>query len=728
VRARPLAGAATARASSRVTLFEGADLLLAHAPVAGARTIVATFSNFTADGTLDYFGAGYLERRGFSVLHFVARRNMWWQTPEMEPALAASRRLLRDATHVVAYGASMGGYGALLFAADLGAEHVLAASPQLRISDPALLRPEWADAIGRQPILRDDVAATLTDCRVDVVFDPVDPLDAAHARLLEAACARNGVPLRRYLTPFAGHRSLEHLQRSNLLSGLVRRMITGELTVAEFRAAVRTSRPRNPAYAERARILLDRRGKPGWAARIGGGAPGPAAPPAGQIEQFLPPRQLHCSLPGINAEPVDVAVLLDGAAIWRGTPRLLPDQQGRVSFVVALPSDLAPDDLLDRVSVQVSAEGGEPTPLAMNPMLRAALRLSRGLALLDEVFSTVPARGTAALMRRVGHYASRAQRTRIAPLLVARCNADLPAPSAALSTSPVLLPVGLRSPDGAAIIGREGYLYVVGGSNDVEGLFSGAMPDEQVAAQRDAWVRLVEARARRIASLGACFVQLVVPEKISAVPACYPTTVATPSRLLAALDAALAQHATLAAHYVSGPSLLCGAEGPALYRRTDSHLSPRGAHALAAAIMRALGLAVPDAPAFDTPIIASGDLGAKFFGYPLYEEILTAAAPAGAASRRVVDRVAPASGGHVGTRVVVRNEAAPVAATLVAFGNSFLDRHEEQSSASFWLSCWFRELHFVFSPAVDLDYAAAVRPDFVIGQTIERYLREVPAA
>jgi hypothetical protein len=45
---------------------------------------------------------------------------------------------------------------------------------------------------------------------------------------------------------------------------------------------------------------------------------------------------------------------------------------------------------------------------------------------------------------------------------------------------------------------------------------------------------------------------------------------------------------------------------------------------------------------------------------------------------------------------------------------------------SFWFARWFEKYHFIWSPAIDWAYVEAQGADIVIGQTIERFLDQVP--
>ena len=86
----------------------------------------------------------------------------------------------------------------------------------------------------------------------------------------------------------------------------------------------------------------------------------------------------------------------------------------------------------------------------------------------------------------------------------------------------------------------------------------------------------------------------------------------------------------------------------------------------------------------------------------------------------------PPGGGHVGTRYVWKNASAIVPMKVVAFGNSYFERGGDAGALSWWFARLFAEFHFVWDPRMDADYVAAEKPDWVICQTIERFLPSVP--
>jgi hypothetical protein len=447
----------------------------------------------------------------------------------------------------------------------------------------------------------------------------------------------------------------------------------------------------------------------------------------GVLEQFHPPDVLAGSLAGMaDGATARIVAMRNGETLGEAMTRPMPEQPGQHGFRLTLATGIDAATLLDESFALHAEQHGACVRLALNPLLRAALHLAAGARHVEAALAALSPDAAVPLMQRWSPYATARERLRIPPLLVPLMNArrifleDAPAEAA-----PIFLPVGLRSPDGAALLGRRGTMYVVGGSNDVASLFG--IGGAAMAPERSAeWSALF--RARRAAMPPTTrYLQLVIPEKITAIPEDFPEPCTTPSPTFAGLEARAEADAALGADYLSCLAPIRAAGGAACYRRADSHLTPFAAHMLAEAIVARLGLSVPPVRDFSVPAADRGDLGLKFLGYPAAETIhLARDLPDAAPHREILRRDAPAGGAHIGRRLLVRNPAAPIPHRLLAFGNSFMEGIEAQTSLSFWLSCWFRECHLVFAPAPDHEIIAREKPFAVICQTIERYLGTLP--
>jgi hypothetical protein len=534
-------------------------------------------------------------------------------------------------------------------------------------------------------------------------------------------------------------------------------------------------------------------GEPPRAAAPGPGREGPPAPetgggPCGAVEGFLDPRCLF----GWAADPalppgggaLEIHALLRGEVLARtrtgtGRPGLFAEALAPHGFVLDLPAPPQPGDLAAGRLVLAVVRAGRQVPLPLRPRVVAQEQAAGGLALLARAEATLGPVGLAdtlaAFGRPEGFGAARAAAEANRPLHEQVLNAE-PDPA---RTSALRFPLGLRSADGGAVLGRHGHLFLLAGSNG-EVARLGAHPAEREALVA-AWLALIEVRRARCAAAGLRFVQLVVPEKSSLAPELLPDPAqGGPSPFLAALEAAIAARPELAACTVSGLAAMRAAaaaaaearegEGPAedderaarrrarreagrgpgrpdraggggavppamaaLLRPLDTHPSARGMHVLARAVLERLGEAPRDlGRRFGPARLATGDLARRFFAEPAYE--VAHLAPPEAVRRfggrpEVLERFAPPDGTHIGRWERCRTEGAPCPAGAVMFGNSVGGpvAGAGQNTVSAWLARWFARYAFHWRPELDwAEVEREPRPGVVICQTVERFMGRVP--
>lgn len=200
-------------------------------------TLVVTFDNL--DIAMEKredrrpWGFSFIEKQGWSMLGVTAAGWTWFR----DPWVAAEFDRLRDEGffarfgRVVFYGASMGGYGACAFSAACPGADVVAISPQSTL-DRGLTpwetryRTAWGRDFGGP--YGDAAVASLTARRVTLLYDPYEPLDAAHVARFEGA---NVMKLR---APLMGHRLGSSLHQMGILSPITLGALAGTLTEAEF--------------------------------------------------------------------------------------------------------------------------------------------------------------------------------------------------------------------------------------------------------------------------------------------------------------------------------------------------------------------------------------------------------------------------------------------------------------------------------------------------------------
>lgn len=221
------------------TVFE-TDHVIVTADLRPTETVVVGLSNFLGDRYTP-FGDGLVQVLGHSGVFVTSKRKDWWQTPHRAAFCAAVARAVAPYNQRIAYGASMGGYGALTLAAEMGCNRALAISPQCVLSDPDHpLDPIWAAEIAQRPVLRDDVAADLGRIVPEVLYDPVEPIDRLQIAYLAARRPIIAAPF-----PFATHKLLQTFKECGIASSatgrLLKRFNRTRIVRKEFRKARRGS-------------------------------------------------------------------------------------------------------------------------------------------------------------------------------------------------------------------------------------------------------------------------------------------------------------------------------------------------------------------------------------------------------------------------------------------------------------------------------------------------------
>lgn len=279
--------------------------------------------------------------------------------------------------------------------------------------------------------------------------------------------------------------------------------------------------------------------------------------------------------------------------------------------------------------------------------------------------------------------------------------------------------------------GRDGWLFLTSGSNNVVGQFTRSRAMRMRIAS---WARLLVAREKKCRDAGIRFLHVVVPEKLTI----YDHKLdglAVAIRLSPALRLRrrLIWHprARSACIDLVNPFRVRRDEVDLFYR-TDSHWNFEGCQLGYEAICAHCGVR----PRIDfgkrpsRDIERVGDLGMKL-DPPRSEPSRTHQIQRDArrihASPIVLAREAAGQAVtlHVGSHVVYRNdtpEADP--RRVVLFGDSYA--HFAPILLTIMLAETFREVHFIWSSSVDWDYIARTKPDLVITQMAERFMQNVP--
>ena len=234
-------------------------------------TLVVTFDNLDiAMGKREDrrpWGFSFIEKQGWSMLGVMANGWTWYRDPWVWQQFDALRDagFFRPFKRVVFYGASMGGYAACAFSAACPGADVVAISPQSTL-DKALVPWEtrYHTAWGRDYSgpYGDAAQAAQAAGRVFLLYDPYEPLDAAHADRFSGA---NVVKLR---APLLGHRLGSSLHQMGILAPITLAALNGTLSELEFYRTLRARR----SFARYQRELFKRaldRGRPDLARKLG---------------------------------------------------------------------------------------------------------------------------------------------------------------------------------------------------------------------------------------------------------------------------------------------------------------------------------------------------------------------------------------------------------------------------------------------------------------------------
>lgn len=208
-------------------------------------TVLVCFSFYDAGNPSSRpFGEGLARSLDVSGVFVCAAFHNWWQIEDREPLSAAVRDLCAPFAKRIAFGSSMGGYGALSFAASMGCTRAVAFSPQAVVSNLSVeVHPFWLDMVRNTRILHDDVPADLGDLVPEVVYDPYSPADAA-----QMAYLRERHPMRELRLPFAGHKLLGTLKQSRIFKRMVHHIVRQGLDEAQLKALYSANRKRSTLY------------------------------------------------------------------------------------------------------------------------------------------------------------------------------------------------------------------------------------------------------------------------------------------------------------------------------------------------------------------------------------------------------------------------------------------------------------------------------------------------
>ncbi|MGO4907553.1 hypothetical protein ACEN2J_04385 [Pseudorhodobacter sp. W20_MBD10_FR17] len=217
--------------------------MLAYLP--GKKRLVVTFDNLASDRDVEArqpFACQLVQRKGWAILGVMVKRKDWFQCPHLKTALLGlqSAGLFAGYDNVSMYGASMGGFGAAVFAPLAPGCTVLAFAPQSTLDGkvvPFERRYRYGRGLG-------DWSAPFNDAAVGVqsagcaylIYDPVVEGDKLHALRMVG----EGVTL--LPVPHFSHKIPPMLMRMGVLKEVAVLGMKGALDPLTFRRLMRSRR------------------------------------------------------------------------------------------------------------------------------------------------------------------------------------------------------------------------------------------------------------------------------------------------------------------------------------------------------------------------------------------------------------------------------------------------------------------------------------------------------
>lgn len=268
-------------------------------------------------------------------------------------------------------------------------------------------------------------------------------------------------------------------------------------------------------------------------------------------------------------------------------------------------------------------------------------------------------------------------------------------------------PPSLPDPIPEVLAGKDGYLFLAGGSHRVLEFVLGRL--RPTAQSHTNFATDIAERARISTSIGARYLHVVFPDKQSVLPALFPYPVGE------TLTERYLRRAPEVAPLVCNLRDILAAQPKPVFARTDTHLTDFGTIAATAHLVERLtGQTHPDIEALLLGALADGPPQLRDLGSKLSPPI-TEAIPACTAPWRGHSFFNDLSGGNNGLVHIRFNPEAPIRRRLLWFGDSF------GRQACQFLAFYFQEVVFLRTGFFHPEIAAAIRPNILITQNIERY-------
>lgn len=242
-------------------IYSSDNLVAIHCPASSVRSkqLVVTFHPLQLTHTLHVPRKGQsretLRAAGLDSVQIIPRGNHWYQYDDIREMIAEVRQIANHYSEVLAYGQSMGAYGAIHTSALLRPSKVLAICPQFSI-DPARISFDSGFKVLAKDIsfIRDEIKHNASqDTEFVIAYDPLFPIDGNHYLEYEKHLKN----LYRLRMPFCGHGVSEALKDATMIPSYLLRLITkGRDEITATRQEFRRHRKNIKIYQESMRLAL----------------------------------------------------------------------------------------------------------------------------------------------------------------------------------------------------------------------------------------------------------------------------------------------------------------------------------------------------------------------------------------------------------------------------------------------------------------------------------------
>jgi hypothetical protein len=281
------------------------------------------------------------------------------------------------------------------------------------------------------------------------------------------------------------------------------------------------------------------------------------------------------------------------------------------------------------------------------------------------------------------------------------------------------------------IVGQDGWLFLAGGSNDILRFYTN--PDHFDEATQVRWAAVLAERSERCRSMGIEYLHMTAPDKLSVYGDKAGVNISASP--LSTMSAYLRRTAGTQASWLDiGPAMREARKTADLYWKTDTHWNFNGAFAAYRELCQQLGAPVSEdlrfreSEVYEIPL----DLGGKLV--PAVTETFEVKRLLQNAQRsRANDLVRikelrkkeNEAGWHVGSDVTFTNNwPGKDPRRVMIFGDSFSEYRPFLLTGL--LAETFAETRFVWSTQVDWAEVDKFKPDILITEIAERFMRQVP--